>query len=72
MSRHQALRSTTAARLRAELDAAGIAVRGASARGLTEETPQAYKDVDAVVGACELAGLARKVAKLAPVGVVKG
>ncbi|MBE1559251.1 RtcB family protein [Nonomuraea africana] len=72
LSRHQAMKTTTAARLRAELEAAGIAVRGASARGLTEETPQAYKDVDAVVDACQLAGLARKVAKLAPVGVVKG
>ncbi|WP_281200357.1 RtcB family protein [Nonomuraea candida] len=72
MSRHQALKSTSAHRLRAELREAGIAVRGASARGLTEETPQAYKDVDAVVEACHLAGLARKVAKLAPVGVVKG
>jgi len=72
LSRHQAVKTTTAARLRAELQAAGIVVRGASARGLTEETPEAYKDVDAVVDACEGAGLARKVARLAPVGVVKG
>ncbi|WP_276206340.1 RtcB family protein [Thermoactinospora rubra] len=72
LSRHRALKTTTAAKLRAELEAAGIAVRGASARGLTEETPQAYKDVDAVVEACERAGLARRVAKLVPVGVVKG
>jgi tRNA-splicing ligase RtcB len=72
LSRHQAIKTTTAARLRAELAALGIAVRGASPRGLTEETPQAYKDVDAVVAACQQAGLARKVAKLAPVGVVKG
>ncbi|MEV1001431.1 RtcB family protein [Nonomuraea sp. NPDC050202] len=72
LSRHQALKSTSAARLRAELKEAGVAVRGASARGLAEETPHAYKDVDAVVTACHLAGLARKVAKLAPVGVVKG
>ncbi|WP_281197063.1 RtcB family protein [Microtetraspora niveoalba] len=72
LSRHQAVRTTTAARLRAELRASGVAVRGASSRGLTEETPEAYKDVDAVVEACDRAGLARKVAKLRPVGVVKG
>lgn len=72
LSRHQAVKTTRAAALRAELEHAGIAVRGASARGLTEETPQAYKDLDAVVEACVQAGLARKVAKLAPVGVVKG
>lgn len=72
LSRQRAVKTTTAARLRAELQAAGVAVRGASARGLTEETPEAYKDVDLVVDACHKAGLARKVAKLAPVGVVKG
>ncbi|WP_270094309.1 RtcB family protein [Nonomuraea sp. SYSU D8015] len=72
LSRHQAVKTTRAAALRAELARAGIAVRGASARGLTEETPQAYKDLDAVVDACVRAGLARKIAKLAPVGVVKG
>lgn len=72
LSRHQAVKTTRAAALRAELEHAGIAVRGASARGLTEETPQAYKNLDAVVDACVQAGLARKVAKLAPIGVVKG
>ncbi|NUP00491.1 MAG: RtcB family protein [Nonomuraea sp.] len=72
LSRHQAVKTIRASELRAELAHAGIAVRGASARGLTEETPGAYKDLDAVVDACAQAGLARKVAKLAPVGVVKG
>jgi tRNA-splicing ligase RtcB len=72
LSRHQAVKTIRAHALRAELAQAGIAVRGASARGLTEETPRAYKDLDAVVEACAQAGLARKVAKLAPVGVVKG
>ncbi|PZG19763.1 RtcB family protein [Nonomuraea aridisoli] len=72
LSRHQAVKTTSAAALRKEMERAGIAVRGASARGLTEETPQAYKDVGAVVEACHQAGLARKVARLAPIGVVKG
>ncbi len=72
LSRHQALRRARGGAVRAELAAAGIAVRGASARGLAEEAPDAYKDVDAVVAVCEQAGLARAVARLRPVGVVKG
>jgi len=50
----------------------GIAVRGASARGLAEETPEAYKDITQVVEAAEGAGLCRKVARLVPLGVIKG
>jgi tRNA-splicing ligase RtcB len=58
--------------LRRELARQGIAVRGASARGLAEEAPSAYKDVAEVVAAAEGAGLARTVARLRPLGVVKG
>jgi tRNA-splicing ligase RtcB len=58
--------------LRRRLESAGVAVRGASKRGLAEETPEAYKDVTAVVEAAEGGGLCRKVARLVPVGVVKG
>jgi tRNA-splicing ligase RtcB (3'-phosphate/5'-hydroxy nucleic acid ligase) len=47
-------------------------VRGTSWRGLAEEKPEAYKDVDAVAEVSALAGLARKVARLVPLGVVKG
>ena len=72
MSRHQALRTVSGAELRRRLETAGIAVRGASARGLAEETPEAYKDVNAVVEAAEGGGLCRKVARLVPLGVVKG
>jgi tRNA-splicing ligase RtcB (3'-phosphate/5'-hydroxy nucleic acid ligase) len=72
MSRHEALRTVSGADLRRRLEAAGIAVRGASARGLAEETPEAYKDVNAVVEAAEGGGLCRKVARLVPLGVVKG
>jgi len=46
--------------------------RGASARGLAEEAPEAYKDVTEVVEAAEGAGLCRKVARLVPLGVIKG
>jgi tRNA-splicing ligase RtcB len=72
MSRHQAARTVSGTQVRRRLEAAGIAVRGASARGLAEETPEAYKDVNAVVEAAEGAGLCRKVARLVPLGVVKG
>ena len=72
MSRHQAARSITGPELRQQLEDRGIAVRGASARGLAEETPDAYKDVTQVVAAAEGAGLCRKVARLVPLGVVKG
>ena len=47
-------------------------MRGTSARGLTEEAPEAYKDVTQVVQAAAGAGLCRRVARCVPVGVVKG
>ncbi|GAA4078610.1 MULTISPECIES: RtcB family protein [Actinomadura] len=71
-SRHQAARGVSGRDLRARLEADGIAVRASSWRGLAEEAPAAYKDVTAVIEASEGAGLCRKVAKLVPVGVVKG
>ncbi|WP_028930766.1 RtcB family protein [Pseudonocardia asaccharolytica] len=72
MSRHAALRSVDGRALKQQLEKAGIAVRGTSARGLAEEAPASYKDVNEVVGTCERAGLARRVARLRPLGVVKG
>lgn len=72
MSRHQAARSVNGNELRQRLERQGIAVRGTSVRGLAEETPEAYKDVTEVVAAAEGARLCRKVAKLIPLGVVKG
>ncbi len=72
MSRTKARKMTSAAALREELAAMGIEVRSATRRGLTEEAPYAYKDVDAVVETVERAGLARRVARLVPLGVVKG
>jgi tRNA-splicing ligase RtcB len=72
LSRHAALRMVSGSALRSELEHQGIAVRAASTRGLAEEAPVAYKDVDEVVATCERAGLARRVARLRPLGVVKG
>lgn len=72
MSRHAAARRARGADLRRQLADAGIAVRAPSDRGLAEEAPFSYKDVDEVVATCERAGLARRVARLRPLGVVKG
>jgi len=71
-SRHQAARHTNADALSRSLEDAGVLVRGKSRRGLAEEKPEAYKDIDAVIETSHLAGLARKVARLIPLGVVKG
>jgi tRNA-splicing ligase RtcB len=72
MSRHAAARQVRGDDLRRQLESDGIVVRAASVRGLAEEMPAAYKDVDEVVASCERAGLARRVARLRPLGVVKG
>jgi tRNA-splicing ligase RtcB len=72
MSRSAAKRKVTGAQLRKELERKGIVVRCASNEELAEEAPAAYKDVDRVVGALEGAGIARKVARLLPLGVLKG
>jgi len=58
--------------LRKELAAQGIAVRCPSNAELAEEAPTAYKDVERVVDVVERAGIARKVARLVPLGVLKG
>ena len=71
-SRHQAARHTNAEVLSRSLEDAGILVRGKSRRGLAEEKPEAYKDIDAVIETSHVAGLARKVARLIPLGVIKG
>ncbi|MDH3227814.1 MAG: RtcB family protein [Thermoleophilia bacterium] len=72
MSRTAARKRIRGQELKRELAAAGIEVRAGSARGLAEEAPFSYKDVDAVVDTVEQAGLARRVARLTPIGVVKG
>lgn len=71
-SRHAAKKDLTAEELVKTLGERGIHVRGASKSGLTEEHPGAYKDVSAVVEVVHRAGIARKVAQLIPVGVIKG
>jgi tRNA-splicing ligase RtcB len=72
MSRHAAKRQWRGEKLVSELAYRGILIRSASMRGVAEEAPGAYKDVNAVVEAADKAGLARKVARLEPLICVKG
>jgi len=72
MSRHTAMRQFHGREMVDELAARGIIIRSASMRGVAEEAPLAYKDVNEVVESAERAGLARKVAMLEPMICVKG
>jgi tRNA-splicing ligase RtcB len=72
MSRTGARKRIGGAELRRQLEEQGIVVRCPSNKGLAEEAPFAYKDVERVVEVVERSRLARRVARLRPIGVVKG
>jgi tRNA-splicing ligase RtcB (3'-phosphate/5'-hydroxy nucleic acid ligase) len=72
LSRHAAVRAFRFDEVTRRLSEKGIVVRSASREGVTEEAPGAYKDVEQVVRVAEGAGLSRRVARLVPLGVVKG
>jgi tRNA-splicing ligase RtcB len=72
LSRTAAKKEIHGADLRRQLEQQGIVIRSASNKGLAEEAPFAYKDVELVVDVVARAGLARRVARLVPIGVVKG
>ena len=72
MSRSRARRDYTDDGVRRGLDRKGIVIRALTRNGVVEEAPQAYKDVDAVVNVSHNLGIATKVAKLVPMGVIKG
>ncbi len=72
MSRHAARKRWRGREIQDDLGLRGILVRSPSMRGIAEEAPDAYKDVDAVVEAAERAGLARRVARLTPLVCIKG
>jgi tRNA-splicing ligase RtcB len=72
MSRRKALKTWRGREIIDELAQRGIIIRSPSFRGVAEEAPGAYKNVNSVVDSTELAGLARKVAKLVPVVCIKG
>jgi len=72
MSRHEALRRFRGEEIKQELEKKGIELRSTSWRGVAEEASQAYKDVDEVVRISDHAGIGRLVAKVVPIGVMKG
>jgi tRNA-splicing ligase RtcB len=72
LSRGAARKVQGGADVRRDLEARGIVVRSQSGSLLAEEAPYAYKDVGEVVSVVDAVGLARKVARLEPLGVLKG
>ena len=72
MSRTAAIAAAKGRSIEKELLSQGVVVRAPNPRGLAEEQPQAYKDVSQVAEAVHNSGLSRKVARLRPIGVIKG
>jgi tRNA-splicing ligase RtcB len=72
MSRHEAKRRFRGERIKQELEEKGIELRSTNWRGVAEEASQAYKDVDEVVRISHEVGIGQLVAKVVPVGVMKG
>lgn len=72
MSRHEAMRRVSGQEVVKSLESKGIIVKCRSFRGIAEEAPLAYKDVDSVVEVVHEAGLSRKVVRLRPLAVIKG
>ncbi len=72
MSRTRARKNYTESQVRKYLSEKGIEVKALTRDGVVEEAPQAYKDVDSIVNVSHELGIATKVAKLVPIGVIKG
>lgn len=72
MSRSKARKNIEQGELRDRLEKYGVEVRAGSGKSLVEEAPEAYKDIDEVVEVVSECGIAKKVAKLKPLAVVKG
>jgi len=72
MSRTAARKGRDARDVQRRLEEQGVLVRSESRDGILEEVPEAYKNVDEVIEVVHRAGLARKVARLRPMGVIKG
>ena len=72
MSRSAARRNYTTESVRKNLESKGVYIKALSREGIIEETPEAYKDVDSVVEVSHSLGIATKVARLVPIGVIKG
>lgn len=72
MSRASAIKNLSAQEIINQLKGRGILVKCDSLKGLAEEAPQAYKDIDEVINVVDKSGLSLKVAKLVPLAVIKG
>jgi len=72
LSRSAAKKGVTAKEIQKELESRGIIVQSLTREGLTEERPEAYKDIETVVDVVHGAGLASRVVRLRPIGVGKG
>jgi len=72
MSRHEAMRRVSGQEVVRNLESKGIIVKCYSLRGIAEEAPMAYKDIESVVEVVHNAGLSKKVVKLVPLAVIKG
>ena len=72
LSRHQAIKKAKGRQIDRELEKQGIIVRSASRKTLAEEMPAAYKDIDEVIRAVHETGISKRVARLKPIGVIKG
>ena len=72
MSRHAAIRALSAQEIVRNLEKKGIIVKCWSLRGVAEEAPEAYKDIEEVIDVVEQSGISKKVAKLIPLAVIKG
>ena len=72
LSRSAAKKGVTAKEIQKEVESRGIIVQSLTREGLTEEKPAAYKDIEAVVDVVQGAGLASRVVRLRPIGVIKG
>lgn len=72
MSRNEAIRSFTVKGIQDSLSSKGIFLKSATKDGILEEAPEAYKNIESVIDVVVGAGLSRKVARLTPIGVMKG
>jgi len=72
LSRRQATKQFPVQQVREKMEQRGIYLKAASRRGISEEAPGAYKNIDEVVEIAHNSGIARKVVRLRPLGVVKG
>ena len=72
MSRHEALRNFTGEGIISDMEKHKMFIKAASLKGIAEEAPGAYKDVDEVVEVSHQAGIGNKVCRMRPIGVIKG